>query len=128
MDRKLTPEQRAIIDKLADWTVRRGMTVPAIMLLEGAKPLSRVGSQVLVMFSPVVQLAFDKAYIDAMVELLDDRKNIELLLREIERRDAELQKKKKEIKEQEKALRRQRKEARKLEKQKKREAKNRPGD
>jgi len=123
MGQKLTPEQRGIIDKLADWTVRRGMTVPAILFLETVKPLSYIGSQVVVAFAPVLEVLFDPCSITAFYTMMEDRKNVELLLREIERRDAEVVKKKKEIKAQEKALRQMRKKSRRLAKQKAKEQK-----
>jgi len=123
MGQKLTPEQRAIIDRLADWTVRRGMTVPAILFLETVKPLSYVGSQVVVAFAPILEVLFDPVAITAFYTMMEDRKNMELLLREIERRDAEALKKQKEMKAQEKAVKKMRKEARKLAKQKAKERK-----
>jgi hypothetical protein len=123
MGQKLTPEQRAIVDGLADWVVRRGMTVPAILFLETVKPLSYVGSQVVVFFSPVLEVLFSSVSITAFQGMMEDRNNVELLLREIERRDAEAVKKQKEAKAREKAMRKTRKEARKLAKRQAKERK-----
>ncbi|RKY29325.1 MAG: hypothetical protein DRP79_00700 [Planctomycetota bacterium] len=116
LGQKLTPRQRGIIDRVADWTVRRGMTTPAILCLESVKPLSYVGSQVVVFFAPALEVLFDPVSISAFVSLMEDRNNVELLLREIESRDAEQQKKEKELKAQRRAMKRQRKLMRKMKK------------
>ncbi len=116
LGQKLTPPQREIIDRLAAWAVRRGMTTPAIMFLESIKPLSYVGSQAVIFFSPALEVLFDPVTVNSFATLMEDRKNVELLLREIERRDAEQQKKTKELKAQYRAMKQQRKEMRKLEK------------
>jgi hypothetical protein len=89
---KLKPEERKMLEDLAAWVVRRGMTVPAILFLESTKPLSFVGSQVVVFLSPALEILFDPVRIATFVSLMEDRKNVELLLREIEERDNESQK------------------------------------
>jgi len=105
-----------MISRLADWTVRRGMTTPAILFLESVKPLSYVGSQVVVFFAPALEILFGPVSVSAFISLMEDRKNVELLLREIERRDAEHQKEAAKLKAQQRAMKQQRKEMRKLEK------------
>lgn len=119
LGQKLTPAQRDIIDRLAGWVVRRGMTTPALFFLESIRPLSYIGSQAVVFFSPALDVLFAPDKVEAFALLMEDRKNIELLLREIERRDAEHQKKMKELKAQHKAMKMERKQMRRMEKERK---------
>jgi len=78
-----------LIEKIARRVVQWRLTVPAIVVLESAKPLSFVASQVMVFFEPIVQSLFSfKDYRD-FYEMLEDRKNIELLIQAIERAEDE---------------------------------------
>ncbi|MCK4225907.1 hypothetical protein KAX29_03345 [candidate division WOR-3 bacterium] len=75
-----------MLGKLAQEIVDRGLTTPAIMFIETMKPLSFIGSQLMVMANPFVQVLFNsKSYWEITV-LLEDRKNVEYLIQEIERR------------------------------------------
>ncbi|MEA1912796.1 MAG: hypothetical protein U9N06_03045 [candidate division WOR-3 bacterium] len=85
------PEEKRneILGELAQKVVDRKLVVPAIMFLESLKPLSFIGSQMMVMANPFVQLLFNsKAYWQVTV-LLEDRKNVEYLIQELERRSNE---------------------------------------
>ncbi len=86
----LTDDQRMVLEKIAKKVVEWRMAVPAIMALETAKPLSFIGSQVLVFFEPIVQSIFSMKYYDTFRELMEDRQNVERLLQLIEKFDAEL--------------------------------------
>lgn len=75
-----------VIGKIAQEIVDREMIAPAIMFLESVKPLSFIGSQIMVMGNPFIQALFNsKTYWEVTV-LLEDRKNVEYLIQEIERR------------------------------------------
>ena len=50
----LTDEDRVLLERMAGWIGRRGMTVPAVLFLESVKPLHFVGSQMLYFFEPMV--------------------------------------------------------------------------
>ncbi|MCU0610772.1 MAG: hypothetical protein MUE60_03160 [Candidatus Eisenbacteria bacterium] len=78
-----------LLTRLAKEIVDRSLTAPAIMFLESTKPLSFLGSQIMVFFSPFVKAFWDGASYDQLSALLEDRENIELLLGEIERLEAE---------------------------------------
>ena len=86
---ELSPERRdELVAKIARAVVVRNLTAPAIFFLESMKPLSFVGSQVMVFFDPLVRAVFDlKGYNDVRL-MLERRENVELLLQEIERQDA----------------------------------------
>jgi len=85
-----------ILAKLAAWVVRRRMTAPAIIFLETHRPLSFVGSQALLVASPIVH--FFEPFLQALMgpgyqhdlykrfaTLLENRENVERLIIEIER-------------------------------------------
>ena len=84
----LTEEEQSVLGQLASLTVRKGMTVPAILFLETVKPLNYIGSQTLVFFEPIVQSVFNFRHYDALRTALEKRESIEILLRKIEELDA----------------------------------------
>ena len=86
--RPRTPEDEALLDRLAGATVRWGMSVPAIFLLESSKPLSFVGSQFLHFLSPIVHTVLDAEELDRLAVLLERRDTVEDLIRRIEAADA----------------------------------------
>ena len=108
----LKPEERKMLEAVAAWVVRRRMAVPAILFLETVKPLSYVGSQVAVFLTPALEILFDPVKIATFVTLLENRKSLELLLREIEERDNEHQKELKALKAEWKEEKRKKKEER----------------
>jgi len=86
---ELSPERRdELIGKIARAIVERNLTAPAIFFLESTKPLSFLGSQVMVFFDPLVRSIFNVRGYDDVRIALEDRRNVELLLNEIERYDA----------------------------------------
>ena len=91
-DREVTDEERRqLVERVADEVVSRGLAAPAIFLLESAKPFSFLGSQALVFLSPIVKSFLNLRSYDVMTEMLEDRRNVEWLLQEIEKKDAEAQ-------------------------------------
>ncbi len=92
-------EQRQLIEKIADEVVVRGLAAPAIFVLESAKPFSFIGSQALVFLNPIVKSFLDLRSYDVLTELLEDRSNIERLLREIEKKEGEAHERRKSEKE-----------------------------
>ncbi|KPJ51755.1 hypothetical protein AMJ39_09355 [candidate division TA06 bacterium DG_24] len=82
---EVSPERRdELLDKLARMIVERGLVTPAIFLLESMKPLSFIGSQVLVFLEPMVKSVFTVKEYDEYTRLLEDRSNVERLLQRIE--------------------------------------------
>lgn len=74
-----------IIERVARRIEALGMTTPAILMLEAHKPLSFLGSQALLVLQPVLGLALDAQTSSAYAEFLEDRRNVELLIRRLER-------------------------------------------
>ncbi|MFN8176510.1 MAG: hypothetical protein U0167_01140 [bacterium] len=79
-----TPEDDALLDRIAVAVVRWGMTVPAIFLLESSKPLSFVGSQFLHFLSPLAHSLLDATELDRLAALLERRETVEELIVRIE--------------------------------------------
>ena len=80
-----------ILSKFAYGIVNKGMTVPALFFLESTKYMSFIGSQLLVFFGPIITSFVNSEKYYNISELLEDKKNIEFLLDEIERIDLEIQ-------------------------------------
>jgi hypothetical protein len=85
--RERTPEDEELLDRIAAATVRWGMEVPAIFLLESSKPLSFVGSQFLHFLSPIVHTVFEARELDRLALLLERRDTVEELIVRIEAAD-----------------------------------------
>lgn len=77
-------EQHDLLEKLAQWIVRRNLTTPAILFLETGKPLNFLGSQLLIAFSPFVQAFFKGDKYHKLALILEKDENVELLLQLIE--------------------------------------------
>lgn len=77
-------EQHALLEKLAQWIVRRNLTTPAVLFLETGKPLNFLGSQLLIAFSPFVQAFFKGVQYHKIALILEKDQNVELLLQLIE--------------------------------------------
>jgi hypothetical protein len=91
-------EKRETLDRLAVRIVERRLAAPAILFLESSKPLSFIGNQAMVFFQPIVQTIFNFKSYDDIMDLLEDRANIEYLLKKIEELEATEQKKVKDAK------------------------------
>ena len=76
---------RNLITDLAQKIVKHGMAVPAIFFLEMVKYMSFIGSQLLVFFGPVITVFIQSESYYQLTHLLEERKNIEFLMLEIER-------------------------------------------
>ncbi|HCL29273.1 MAG TPA: hypothetical protein DIC52_12655 [Candidatus Latescibacteria bacterium] len=84
-----TDEERALVDRLARLVVQRRLTAPAVMALESARPLSFIGSQILVFFGPLLNVAFSKSDTDRLVHLLERRHSLDLVIDTIHRQEEE---------------------------------------
>ncbi len=90
----LSVEERAAITRVAKRIVDMGFVTPAVFFLEMVKPMSLLGSHFLVFIGPLVSafLRADRYY--RATELLEEPKNVEFLISEIERLEKEKQFKK----------------------------------
>ena len=82
-------QQEIVIKDIASKIVGHGFSVPAIFFLEMIKYLSFFGSQVLVFFGPLLTIFINSQSYYNFSFILEDRKNVEKLLLEIERMEAQ---------------------------------------
>ena len=76
--------EKTTLTRFAEKIVNRRMSVLAIFLLESTKHISFISGQALIFFGPILTLFVnDKEYYN-FINLLEDRKNIEFLISEIE--------------------------------------------
>ncbi len=91
-DDELTDEQRdAILERIAQGIVRRGMAAPAVLFLELNKPLSFVASQSLVVLTPFLAPFVGVENVHRYSRLLEKRENVERLIDRIEQLEYERQ-------------------------------------
>jgi hypothetical protein len=83
---KLEDSDTALIRKLADFVVRRDMSIPAVMFLESVRPLNFIGSQSMVFFKPMLSRFFSRYDYDRIANILEKREVVDLLIREIEQK------------------------------------------
>lgn len=82
----LTLERRTeILSRIAQKVVDLRLTPVAIIILESSKPLSFVGSQLMVFFQPIVMAVFPFQSYDEVVAVFEDRANVEALMQLIEK-------------------------------------------
>jgi len=74
-----------ILSKIAQKVVDLKLAPVAIVMLESSKPLSFVGSQLMVFLQPVVTSIFPFHQYDEVAALLEDRANVEALIQRIEK-------------------------------------------
>ena len=89
----ISNEDRQLISNLAEKIVKHGMAVPAIFFLEMVKYMSFIGSQLMVFFGPVITVFIQSESYYKITHLLEERQNIEFLMLEIERIEADNKKK-----------------------------------
>ena len=84
-----TPEQREAVDRLARFVVRFGLTVPAVLAIEGMRPLGFVGSQFMHLLTPSIGVFLTPDQWNAIAALLEQRRGVDVILERIEELDAE---------------------------------------
>lgn len=83
----LTPEQTALLQKVATTIVRRRMSGPALLFLESAGPMNFLGSQALHFLAPILDLACDAREVELAAHLLERRDAISHLIATIDALD-----------------------------------------
>ena len=74
-----------VLTKIAQKVVDLRLTPVAVVVLESGKPLSFVGSQLMVFFQPIVTSLFPFHQYDEVAALLEERANVEALIQKIEK-------------------------------------------
>ena len=82
-------DDQALIEKLAAFVVRRGLSAPAMMILESSRPINFLGSQVLAFIGPFATLVFSRDEYDRFVRLLERRECVDLIMDAIAKLESE---------------------------------------
>lgn len=85
----LKEKEEKIIIELAEKIVKHGMSVPAIIFLEGYKPLSYVGSQAMLAFKPIISIIRSFKSYDIIQKIMEKRDGVEFIIQQIERIERE---------------------------------------
>lgn len=83
-----TIEDLALLERIADAVVQRGMAAPATVFLESLGPMNFLGSQALYFLTPIVEWAFNVREVEQVARLLERRDTISRLLTLIETKSA----------------------------------------
>ena len=83
-----TTEDLALLDRVADAVVKRGMTAPATVFLESLGPMNFLGSQALHFLTPIVEWAFNAKEVEQVARMLERRDTISRLILIIEKKSA----------------------------------------
>ena len=73
-------EDLALLDRVADAVVKRGMTAPATVFLESLGPMNFLGSQALHFLIPIIELALNAKEVEQAARLLERRDTISRLI------------------------------------------------
>jgi hypothetical protein len=82
-------ERDEILDRLARQVTRRRLEVPAMLALEMHRPLTFLGSQALVVFTPMLAPLFGLDNLQKLSKLLEEQENLDRLLDRIDELVAE---------------------------------------
>jgi hypothetical protein len=83
-----TTEEVALLQRVADAIVKRGMAAPATVFLESVGPMNFLGSQALYFITPIVEWAFNAKEVEQVARLLERRDTISRLIALIESKSA----------------------------------------
>jgi hypothetical protein len=76
--------QKAMVDRLCQQVVARGLVTPALVFLESVRPLNYVSSQTLHFFTPLLSAVADPQACQHVAEFLEHRGSVDYLCRRIE--------------------------------------------
>ncbi|MGH7165213.1 MAG: hypothetical protein ACREIS_06775 [Nitrospiraceae bacterium] len=84
----LSSDDVALLERVADAVVKRGMATPAAVFLESLGPMNFLGSQALHFLTPILDFACDARDIERVARLLERRDAIPRLIALIEIKSA----------------------------------------
>ena len=85
---EFTLEDLALLERVADAVVKRGMAAPATVFLESLGPMNFLGSQALHFLTPILEFAFNIKELEQVARLLEQRDTISRLIALIEAKSA----------------------------------------
>ena len=83
-----TVEDLALLERVADAVVKRGMTAPATVFLESLGPMNFLGSQALYFLAPIVEWALNAKEVEHAARLLERRETMSRLITIIDTKSA----------------------------------------
>ena len=83
----LAEDDKRFLEKIAKKIHQHGMITPAVFFLEMTKPLALLGSHFLVFFGPIINSLIQSENYYRSVQVFEEPKNVEILLKLIERLD-----------------------------------------
>ena len=83
----LEEDDKRFLEKIAKKIHQHGMVTPAVFFLEMTKPLALLGSHFLVFFGPIINSFLQAENYYRTVQVFEEPKNVEILLKLIERLD-----------------------------------------
>ena len=83
----LAEDDKRFLEKIAKKIHQHGMVTPAVFFLEMTKPLALLGSHFLVFFGPIINSFIQAENYYRTVQVFEEPKNVEILLKLIERLD-----------------------------------------
>jgi len=84
----LSPDDLALLERVADAVVERDMAVPATLFLESVGPMNFLGSQALHFLTPLLDVVFPRRDMERVALLLERRDTLSRLTTLIERQIA----------------------------------------
>jgi hypothetical protein len=85
LDLEVSAEERdQFLERVAQAVAGRRLEVPAVLLLELHRPLAFIGSQALVVFTPLLGPIVGLKTLQTLTQLLADRENLDRLIDRIE--------------------------------------------
>jgi hypothetical protein len=82
----LSPEDQAVLERLAARIVDLHLEVPAILAIESGRPLSVLAGQAMVFFEPIARALFRLSDFERFARIIERREHLEGFVRTIERR------------------------------------------
>ena len=82
----LSPEDLALLERVAATVAERGMATPAVLFLESVGPMNFLGSQALHFFTPILEVVFTQRDVERVALLLERRDTLSRLGAMIENR------------------------------------------
>ncbi|MBM4127452.1 MAG: hypothetical protein FJ247_08920 [Nitrospira sp.] len=82
--RSLSRDDLALLERIADAVVKRGMAAPATVFLESLGPMNFLGSQALHFLMPILEFALDVKELEQAARLLERRDTMAQLISIIE--------------------------------------------
>ncbi|WP_447980585.1 hypothetical protein [Candidatus Nitrospira bockiana] len=82
----LSTQDLALLERVAETVVQRGMATPAVLFLESMGPMNFLGSQALHFFTPLLEVVFPHRDLERVAVLLERRDTLPRLAALIESR------------------------------------------